>query len=522
MGILMLITLAAASCMQSEDSQTDDILNRIPDNADMVLVGNLNTIIEAAGGSAKNGQITLPSYISETLSEAQLAEWEETKKIINDSGADTDVCAVMVYYEKDTEEYPVIIFHLSDKDKFLKFIESNGYQESYNENGTVIYNGEETEIETEYGTSTQYNCIGVNDAYAYYVPQIAEGMYDPYMSLDYIIGRASESPYSKNAFASYLTSGNAMSAAIRTPVEMSRTIMAGGMPLPLKNMPEGVICMAGNIEKEKMTVKVKYCDNEGKPLNAFGDCTAMADTKARINADALTYLGENECLVEAISLKSVDWDKCLQLASKNMSRNERATLPIIRQYLEKIDGTVAIGMGLNSGLCTIEEFCTTLLTNASFTFVVETKNGEAQKLMADAQNALESFGMQYEKTPDGISMAIPGMAGTIALEAHGDIIVLANHKIDKSSRQPATKTFDFGKHQAAMVLCLDNASTLMNDLKMKNDVLLSVCSNAEECEVIMELQIKGGKSDGIIANAVDIAKTVAESLEQSNAFRLVQ
>lgn len=513
MGILMLITLVAASCTQSKDSQTGDILNRIPDNADMVFVGNLNTIIEAAGGSAKNGQITLPPYISEILSETQQAKWEETKKIINDSGVDTDVCAVMAYYEKETEEYPVIIFHLSDKDKFLKFIESNGYQESYNENGTVIYNGEETETETEYGPSTQYNCIGVNDAYAYYVPQIAEGMYDPYMSLDYIIGRAAESPYSKTAFASYLTSGNAMGAAIKTPIELSKTIMAGGMPLTVKNMPEGVICMTGDMEKEKMTVKVKYCDNEGKPLNVLGDCSALADTKARINADALAYLGENECFVEAVSLKNMDWDKSLQLVANNMSRTERATLPIIKQYLEKIDGTVAIGMGLNDGVDAREKLNTTPLTAVSFSLIIETKNGEARKLLDDAQNMLESFGMQYEKTSDGISMAVPGMEGFIALEAHGDIIVLANHKIAKSSKQPVLKAFDFGKHQAAMVLCLGRDNKLMSDMKVKNDVLLSVFSNAEESEATMELQIKGGKSDGIIANAADIAKTVGKSLD---------
>ncbi len=496
----ILLMLCLASC--TNDTKVTKLLGRIPADADVVAVGNIKTIIESAGGSIEDNKIKLPSYIADEIPSAY-DELDELNDFLKNSGVDPDVCAMVVNY-KDGK--PTMIFYLDDKKKFMKAIKDDGFREKSDDNGIVLYSKKvyESTYSEEYD---EYSYIAVKDSYAYMIENVWVGSdLKPARAFERFIDDASYSPYSKTAFAGYITSGNAAGASFKIPRELRQELRKQGLPSSMINMYEGVICMKGSLTSDQMAIDFKWFDENGK-AKVLKDVESAVNLKARINPDALSYFSKDEMLVYAISLKDIEWDKMLDAFADaaGISGSDKATISVAKGYLENIDGTIAMGFGLTNGMESIFNLRLDkdVLEQFAFTMVVETKDGKAKSLMNDSKDMLEAFEVPINSNSKGFSLNIPHEQGTIYAEYDGNYIILSNQKIRKGNND-AVKSLDFKDYISAGALSINKSNKLFQDLGIKNDVEMSIAANMKDMSATITMKVKGGNSEGFIAKIARI------------------
>lgn len=498
----MLSMLAVTSC--SQNSKMTGILDHVPADMDIVAVGDLNTILESAGGSIEESKIKMPSYILDELSSSQANKLNDFNSFLKNSSVNPDVCVIMANYN---DKEPIILFSFSDKKKFINEIEDEGFREKDDEDGVVYYS--KKVYESTYDSDfDQYDHIAVADSYAYWMKQVS-GYRDikPIRVFQRLIDDAANEPFSKTSFADYITSGNAGGASIKIPRELRQELRKSGLPSSVIDMYEGVVCLKGSLSDDKATVDLKWFGEDGKAKN-LDDLENAVDMKATIDKDALRYLGKNESIVYAFSLKDVNWSKMFdQMASTmGMSESDRAILTMTKGYLENIDGTIAMGFGLTNGLESIFKlnYGIKIFDQFDMTIVIDTKEGKTKGTMNDLKGLLETAGMPYEDTSKGFTIEIPDEDATIYAEAADNHIILSNRKISKSDDNPAVDALDFSRYIVAAAIAMDHNNKLLRDVNINNDIMLTSAFSAGKLEGILTLEIKGGKSEGVIAKAVKI------------------
>ncbi len=516
LGVLaMLLIICLASC--SGDSKMTELMQRIPADMDVVAVGNVKTIIESAGGSIEENKIKLPSFIADEIPSSSSSDFDEFNSFLKKSGIDPDVCAVITNYNSPV---PVVIFALADKKKFINAIEDEGFREKDDDNSTLLYS--KKVYESSIPDYDDYGYIAINGSYAYWIERVWENSkFKPLQAIKRIIEDASDAPYSKTSFADYITSGNAAGASFKIPRELRQEMKQLGMPTSIANMYDGVICMKGSLDGDIMTIDAKWFDEDGKPKNPK-DVADNLDLTAKINPESLVYLDKDENMVFALSLKNIDWDLYLDRVSESngMSRSDRTALSMAKSYLEKIDGTIAIGFGLTNGVESVFNLDIEhdVLNQMAFTIVVETKEGKAKGMVNDLAGFLESVQVPVDNSSKGFSVDIPREDGSIYVEYDTNHIILSNKRIKKNNDNDAVKSFDFKNHLAAINIRINKSNKLMQDLDIKNDVQGSIATviATDDMGSSMRLKVDGGNSEGIIAKLARIIldiKSQSKSLE---------
>lgn len=202
---LFLAMLMAASC--SDNSKMKGLLEQVPADADVVLVGSVKTVLESAGGKLENSQIILPAFISDNLSQGEKKDFDEANAFLKDSGIDPEACAVI-----GTEEHGngILVFSISDKDKFLKAIEAKGYKKDSETGDVVAYS---------MLSGISYYYFVVNDTYAYYpIDGVwVESDFKPIPYLRTMIEKAGQSNFADTKFGDYILEGNVGGLAFRLP-----------------------------------------------------------------------------------------------------------------------------------------------------------------------------------------------------------------------------------------------------------------------------------------------------------------
>ena len=75
-----MLLFLATSCFNN--SKTKNLLDQIPADLDIVVVGDAKTIIESAGGTIEESQIILPSYLTDEMSNSDLNEYDKLKSFL--------------------------------------------------------------------------------------------------------------------------------------------------------------------------------------------------------------------------------------------------------------------------------------------------------------------------------------------------------------------------------------------------------------------------------------------------------
>lgn len=371
-GVIVAVVMAL-----SGSSKMKNLLKQIPADAEIVAVGNVQTILESAGGKIEDSKISLPSFFTDFLGKEKMKDIDKANEFLKKSGIAPEACAVFGYFKKNN---PVILFALNDAKQFVKTIEEEGFKEKDKDGDITIYTKKVYEgYNPEYD---DYGYIAINGNYAYWIERVWAGSdLRPASFLPQVIKDAADKNFADTPYGSYILDGNAGGVAFKWPKEMRQMMRESGVPSDLLSIYDGTVCLRGNLKKEKAEVIMKMFDENGKELDAelFKD---FMDPSAQIDKKALKLLGKDEVMVMAASLKEVKWDKYADLitGTARMSRAEKAQMNVVFDYLKNVEGTVAAGFGLTNGMESVKQMNShdEVMQAFSTTLVVETKDDKAK------------------------------------------------------------------------------------------------------------------------------------------------
>lgn len=506
---LIVAMILTVSC--SDNAKVRELLEQIPASADIVVAGNLKTIVESAGGTVEDSKIKIPSNIMEALPAGAAKDIDKANSFLKRSGIDPEACALVVDYVKDK---PVVVFAIADKEKFIGTLEDEGFKEKTMDGKAVAYVKKVFEgYEPEYD---DYGYVVVNGSYAYWMDRVWVGSsFKPLQYLQELVEEAEDKNVASTDYGDYMTDGNAGGIAFRFPEKIKMELRKSGLPSDVLSMYDGVICLRSELSDDKCTVGMRMYDKDGKEMS-HDIYKEYMDVSSTINPDALALLGKDECMIYAASLKGVNWDKYSELVSgmAGLSRADRAGLDAVFSYMEKINGTVAIGFGLTNGMESIDNISDGRDPMAQFstTIVVETKEGKAARLMDDMKGLLENMGMPFEETGSGFSINL-GRAdmpdGSLYARQSGNFIAVANHPVKDSNDNPLVREAELSDYLGAFCIGLDKDNRLMKDLKIDNNVKFLLCSKPKTFETELTLEVDGDGNAGVLAKIAKIIIGIA-------------
>lgn len=514
-GVIVAVVMAL-----SGSSKMKNLLKQVPADAEIVAVGNVQTILESAGGKIEDSKISLPSFFTDFLGKEKMKDVDKANEFLKKSGIDPEACAVFGYFKKNN---PVVLFALNDAKQFVKTIEEEGFKEKDKDGDITIYTKKVYEgYEPEYD---DYGYIAINGNYAYWIERVWAGSdLRPTSFLPQVIKDAADKNFADTPYGSYILEGNAGGVAFKWPKEMRQMMRENGVPSDLLSIYDGTVCLRGNLKKEKAEVVMKMFDENGKELDAdlFKD---FMDPSARIDKKALKLLGKDEVMVMAASLKEVKWDKYADLitGTARMSRAEKAQINVVFDYLKNVEGTVAAGFGLTNGLESVKQMNShdEVMRAFSATLVVETKDGKAKRIMDDLKGLMEKMRMPFEDQAKGftIDLSQMGAEGKMYAGIVDDFIVVANHPIKEDGRNIWANEGDLTDYISAFGLWLKKDNKLMRDLGLPYEVKFTVCCKPKSMETSMVLEIDGDDSPGVIAGIAKLALKMAEKGKEMSGQR---
>lgn len=519
-AVLAVGVIVAVVVALSGSSKMKNLLKQVPADAEIVAVGNVQTILESAGGKIEDSKISLPSFFTDFLGKEKMKDVDKANEFLKKSGIDPEACAVFGYFKKNN---PVVLFALNDAKQFVKTIEEEGFKEKDKDGDITIYTKKVYEgYEPEYD---DYGYIAINGNYAYWIERVWAGSdLRPTSFLPQVIKDAADKNFADTPYGSYILEGNAGGVAFKWPKEMRQMMRENGVPSDLLSIYDGTVCLRGNLKKEKAEVVMKMFDENGKELDAdlFKD---FMDPSARIDKKALKLLGKDEVMVMAASLKEVKWDKYADLitGTARMSRAEKAQINVVFDYLKNVEGTVAAGFGLTNGLESVKQMNShdEVMRTFSATLVVETKDGKAKRIMDDLKGLMEKMRIPFEDNAKGftIDLSQMGAEGKMYAGIVDDFIVVANHPIKEDGRNIWANEGDLTDYISAFGLWLKKDNKLMRDLGLPYEVKFTVCCKPKSMETSMVLEIDGDDSPGVIAGIAKLALKMAEKGKEMSGQR---
>lgn len=516
-GVIVAVVMAL-----SGSSKMKNLLKQIPADAEIVAVGNVQTILESAGGKIEDSKISLPSFFTDFLGKEKMKDIDKANEFLKKSGIAPEACAVFGYFKKNN---PVILFALNDAKQFVKTIEEEGFKEKDKDGDITIYTKKVYEgYNPEYD---DYGYIAINGNYAYWIERVWAGSdLRPASFLPQVIKDAADKNFADTPYGSYILEGNAGGVAFKWPKEMRQMMRESGVPSDLLSIYDGTVCLRGNLKKEKAEVIMKMFDENGKELDAelFKD---FMDPSAQIDKKALKLLGKDEVMVMAASLKEVKWDKYADLitGTARMSRAEKAQMNVVFDYLKNVEGTVAAGFGLTNGMESVKQMNShdEVMQAFSTTLVVETKDDKAKRIMNDLKGLMEKMRMPFEDNAKGftIDLSQMGTSGKVYAGIVDDFIVVANHPIKEDGQNIWANEGDLTDYISAFGMWLKKDNKLMRDLGLPYEVKFTVCCKPKSMETSMVLEIDGDDSPGVIAGIAKLALKMAEKGKEMSGQRYV-
>ena len=503
---LFLVLVLTTSCK----NRVDDLLDAIPADSDIVIVGDLNTIVESAGGSIEGSKINLPSEISDLIEE-EARDIDEMISSLKNSGINVQTCALTGNFN---DEILIVIFKLDDKDKFIKYLESEDFDEDSDENGITIY---------EYSGEYSNTYFAIKGSFAYWLPEVyGESDFKAKRYISDFIDEANSKSFLSTGMGEYIKEGNIGGVSIKLPSELRHELAQENVPSEVADMFRGYVCMRGSLNENNAHITMKLFDNEGK-LRTVEDFDGIVDLEASINPDALQYMSKDEFLIYAVSVKDFDWkefDKVLN--ATNPYSDEYAALILIKSYLERIDGTVAIGLGLTNGISSFQElkFNPEYLDNdLAMTMVVEMKKGKASSVINDIKVLLNNeINIPYVNISGGIRVIIPnesqgGYITCLNVVEKGDFVIISNQDVKKENSK-MVKNLTVDDKNLVLALNLPKSHKLMKDFGIKDDVEMVLSASSKDMEMTLDCSVGNSDKNGLINLIIKNGVNVTRSLEE--------
>ena len=517
LGLCLSVILLATGC---GSNNLAELLEHVPADADFVITGDIKTILESAGGKAEGSEVKMPDYIGTMQSDRDAREMEKDLQWLRNSGI--DVTSGAVVFLKYQDRAPFIVFAITDKDKLKKALEVEGFNENDKVDDVDIYVKKD---EGEYGSYTRNSYVAIDGGYGYWIPDVwsddDKGMK---MIKQYLLSLSNHTMASTD-IADYVSEGNVAGMIAKLPSELRREMAKAGVPEEMANLYSGYVCINSKLDGDEAEARLKLFDENGK-AKTTEDWNKMMDIKAKIDPEALAYMSPEESLIYAVSMKNINWDKYMDQfdSSGRLSRQDKSFLTIVKSYLEKFDGTVAIGVGLKNGKASIEAIDRgeKVLDHLPVTIVAQTKEGKAASLIKDIKSLLGNQNeLFYTSTSNGLRLTLPKEAGTLWLEAKDNMLILSTLPVKKGSN-PVAEHVNFQDYIFAAALHLGKDNALMRDFDIKNDLTATLAFDAEEGELVLKVKMTGEGETGLIERFVRSVIGMGKKYEQMREERRQQ
>lgn len=517
LGLCLSVILLATGC---GSNNLAELLEHVPADADFVITGDIKTILESAGGKAEGSEVKMPDYIGTMQSDRDAREMEKDLQWLKNSGI--DVTSGAVVFLKYQDRAPFIVFAITDKDKLKKALEVEGFNENDKVDDVDIYVKKD---EGEYGSYTRNSYVAIDGGYGYWIPDVwsddDKGMK---MIKQYLLSLSNNTMASTD-IADYVSEGNVAGMIAKLPSELRREMAKAGVPEEMANLYSGYVCINSKLDGDEAEARLKLFDENGK-AKTTEDWNKMMDIKAKIDPEALAYMSPEESLIYAVSMKNINWDKYMDQfdSSGRLSRQDKSFLTIVKSYLEKFDGTVAIGVGLKNGKASIEAIDRgeKVLDHLPLTIVAQTKEGKAASLIKDIKSLLGNQNeLFYTSTSNGLRLTLPKEAGTLWLEAKDNMLILSTLPVKKGSN-PVAEHVNFQDYIFAAALHLGKDNALMRDFDIKNDLTATLAFDAEEGELVLKVKMTGEGETGLIERFVRSVIGMGKKYEQMREERRQQ
>lgn len=517
LGLCLSVILLATGC---GSNNLAELLEHVPADADFVITGDIKTILESAGGKAEGSEVKMPDYIGTMQSDRDAREMEKDLQWLKNSGI--DVTSGAVVFLKYQDRAPFIVFAITDKDKLKKALEVEGFNENDKVDDVDIYVKKD---EGEYGSYTRNSYVAIDGGYGYWIPDVwsddDKGMK---MIKQYLLSLSNNTMASTD-IADYVSEGNVAGMIAKLPSELRREMAKAGVPEEMANLYSGYVCINSKLDGDEAEARLKLFDENGK-AKTTEDWNKMMDIKAKIDPEALAYMSPEESLIYAVSMKNINWDKYMDQfdSSGRLSRQDKSFLTIVKSYLEKFDGTVAIGVGLKNGKTSIEAIDKgeEVLNHLPVTIVAQTKEGKAASLIKDIKSLLGNQNeLFYTSTSNGLRLTLPKEAGTLWLEAKDNMLILSTLPVKKGSN-PVAEHVNFQDYIFAAALHLGKDNALMRDFDIKNDLTATLAFDAEEGELVLKVKMTGEGETGLIERFVRSVIGMGKKYEQMREERRQQ
>ena len=508
--LLMLVVMTACS----NNSKSSELLKVIPADMDLVVVGDVETALQSAGGSLEDSRLQIPVYITDQLSKSEMEKVNELNSFLKSSGVNIQACAFAGRYESNS---PFVIFKIDDLETFKKALGEAEYREWEIEEKTLSY------LKTTYYSEdmdyNRYDFLAVHGEYGYWVENVyARQRAEVWKDVKNLIQSAQEKSMADMPYGKYMAEGNVLGVSFRIPREFRREMSRMGISSDLVNMYDGCICLKGDLTDDAAQIRFKWFDEEGKAKSPK-DFAKFLNMEATVNPDVLAYLPKDEHLVYAATLKGIDWDSYLNMIESVMGlrSSERAQMVIAKSYLEKFDGTMAVGFGLTQGVTSAFNLSheEEIMDQFVFTVLCETKEGKAKSLINDLKTLLSNFnGVEYSSRPSGLTVNLPENQGSVYLEAKDDVLILSNRPVKKHKDNATVQEVSFKDKLAAIGLVLPRTIPLMRDFGLENDAKMEMSFDAKEFEFSMEMALTGQESVGFIEKFVKSIQQIESRQDQ--------
>lgn len=515
LGLCLSVIILTTAC---GSNRLAELLEHVPADADFVITGDIKTILESAGGKAEGSEVKMPDYIGTMQSDQDAREMEKDLQWLKNSGI--DVTSGALVYLKYQDRAPFIVFAITDKDKLKKALEVEGFNENEKVDDVDIYVKKD---EGEYGSST-ISYVAIDGGYGYWIPEMWSDDYKGMMKR-YLLSLSNHTMASTD-MGDYVSEGNVACMIAKLRSELRREMTKAGMPEEMANLLySGYVCINSKLDGDEAEARLKLFDENGK-AKTTEDWNKMMDIKAKIDPEALAYMSPEESLIYAVSMKNINWDKYMDQfdSSGRLSRQDKSFLTIVKSYLEKFDGTVAIGVGLKNGKASIETIDRgeKVLDHLPVTIVAQTKEGKAASLIKDIKSLLGNQNeLFYTSTSNGLRLTLPKEAGTLWLEAKDNMLILSTLPVKKGSN-PVAEHVNFQDYIFAAALHLGKDNALMRDFDIKNDLTATLAFDAEEGELVLKVKMTGEGETGLIERFVRSVIGMGKKYEQMREERRQQ
>lgn len=392
--VAAVITMHSCSC--HGDDTLEGKLDKVSDKAQVVSILNLEQLMDQTEITTNDkGEIEFPSYLTKLMSAFMSSgQLRQINKVKEFRGLDFTQVVFAGYdlddsgeydYEKDKfikgSAFQMLIFNVKDEDDFIK---------SVKELDKTAWSGDND----GYTVVTTANSKGpkflIKGSLAYMVDEDVTPK-----ELEDKIDKAKETPLSEGKKEYLNREGNVIAAIVSGPIfdmlpKATRTPLTMAIDIDLSTAMLGI---SAKLDGPTVSANFALLDKEGKP--------APLKVASPINPEILSFVNENDLLVGAIGISSLDYINRIPDSNGYAGQEIQGIKEMLKPFADFKEITVMFAAGLKTDkpvtdLGNFNDFRLTLALNS--------KSGDMNNLygyVCDYMNAIEQESEGIE-TPEPV------------------------------------------------------------------------------------------------------------------------